>query len=33
MHGDDVLATLSRPPVPAAVLVPVVMGDGAERSC
>lgn len=26
-YGDDVLAALERPPVPAAVLVPVVMGE------
>jgi 8-oxo-dGTP pyrophosphatase MutT (NUDIX family) len=26
-YGDDVLAMLDRPPVPAAVLVPVVLGD------
>lgn len=25
-HGDDVLAILDRPPVPAAVLVPVILG-------
>jgi 8-oxo-dGTP pyrophosphatase MutT (NUDIX family) len=25
-HGDDVLAVLDRPPVPAAVLVPVILG-------
>jgi 8-oxo-dGTP pyrophosphatase MutT (NUDIX family) len=27
LHGDDVTATLAKAPVPAAVLVPVVMGD------
>jgi 8-oxo-dGTP pyrophosphatase MutT (NUDIX family) len=27
LHGDDVMATLAKAPVPAAVLVPVVMGD------
>jgi 8-oxo-dGTP pyrophosphatase MutT (NUDIX family) len=27
VHGDDVLATLAESPVPAAVLVPVVMSD------
>jgi 8-oxo-dGTP pyrophosphatase MutT (NUDIX family) len=27
LHGDDVIATLARAPVPAAVLVPVVMSE------